>query len=70
MEEKKWYWTQPINMVPVLKFAAYRFYCHLLPEKRVSQFDFLRNIVHQYVRTDRTAVRKNVSIPNFCVNRY
>ena len=62
--DKKCYWAQLINMVCVLQVAAYRFYCHLHPEKRHSQLDFIRNIEHQYVRTDHTVVRKNVSIPS------
>ena len=61
---KKLYWAQLINTVRVLQITAYHFYCHLHLEKRVSQLGFLRNIVHQYVRTYRTAVRKNVYIPN------
>ena len=63
---KKWYWAQLINMVRVLQVAAYRFYCLLHSHKRVSQLDFLRNIVHQYVRTDRTALRKNYPSPTLC----
>ena len=61
---KKWYRTQLINFVRIMQVAAYRFYCHLHPEKRVSQIDFVRSIVHQYVRYDRTAQKINVSIPN------
>ena len=53
-----------------MQVAAYRFYCYLLPEKRVSQIDFVRSsIVHQYVRFDRTARKINVSLPNL-VSRY
>ena len=61
---KKWYWVQMINMIHILQVAAYRFYCRLHPEKRVSQLDFIRSLVHQYVRFDRVAADKNVSIPN------
>ena len=61
---KNWYWVQMINMICILQVAAYRFYCQLHPEKRVSQLDFIRSLVHQYVRFDRVAAGKNVSIPN------
>ena len=61
---KKWYWVQMINMIRIPQVAAYRFYCQLHPEKRVSQLDFICSLVHQYVRFDRVAANKNVSIPN------
>ena len=60
---KKWYWVQMINMICILQ-VAYHFYCQLHPEKKVSQLDFVRSLVHQYVRFDCVAADKNVSIPN------
>ena len=35
------------------------------PRKKVSELEFVRTIVHQYVRFDRKTKRLNVSIPNF-----
>ena len=34
------------------------------PRKKVSELEFVRTIVHQYVRFDRKTKRLNVSIPN------
>ena len=58
---KKWYWMQLINLVRLLQVAAF---CHPHQEKKVSQLEFVRTIVHQYVRFDRKTGRLNVSIPN------
>ena len=44
---KKWYCMQLINLVPLLQVAAFRIFCHLHPEKKVSQLEFVRAIVHQ-----------------------
>ena len=54
------------HMVCVLQVAAYRFYCHLHPKKRVSQLDIFCNIIHQYVRTDHAAVRKIYPSATLC----
>ena len=61
---KKCYWVQMINMICILQVAVYRFYWQLHPEKKVSQLHFVHSLVHQYVRFDRVAADKNVSIPN------
>ena len=61
---KKWYWMQLINLVRLLQVAAFRIFCHLHPEKKILQLEFVRDIVHQYVRFDRKTKRLNVSIPN------
>lgn len=60
---KKWYWMQLINLVHLLQTAAFRLYNHLHPEKKVSQLDFLRKLVHQYIRFHRRKERLNVSQP-------
>ena len=57
---KKWYWVQIINMIGILQVAAYRFYCQLQPEKRVSQLDFICSLVHHYVRFNRVAADKPI----------
>ena len=44
---KKWYWTQLINLVRLLQVAAFRFFCRLHPEKKVSQLEFVRAVVYQ-----------------------
>ena len=44
--------------------ASFRIFCHHHPEKKVSQLEFVRAIVHQCVRFDRKTERWNVSIPN------
>ena len=61
---KKCYWVQMINIIHILQVAVYRFYWQLHPEKKASQLDFVHSLVHQYVRFDRVAADKNVSIPN------
>ena len=61
---KKWYWMQLIKLVRLLQVAAFRIFCHLHPGKKVSQLEFVRAIVHQYVRFDRKTERLNASIPN------
>ena len=61
---KKWYWVQLINQVRLLQVAAFCIFCHLHPGKKISQLEFVRAIVHQYVRFDRKTKRLNVSIPN------
>ena len=47
-----------------MQVAAYRFYCHLHPEKKVSRIDFVRSTVSQYVRFNQIAQKINFSIPN------
>ena len=60
---KKWYWTQLINLVRLLQVAAFRLYHHLNPDKKLSQLQFLRNLVHQYARVESKKPRLNSSIP-------
>ena len=61
---KKWYWMQLINLVRLLQVVPFCIFCHFHPEKKVSQLEFVRAIVYQYVRFDRKTERLNVRIPN------
>ena len=56
---KKWYWTQLVNCIRLLQVAAFRLFSRLQPDEKVSQLVFLRGIVHQYIRFQRS----NIPIP-------
>ena len=60
---KKWYWTQLINLIRLLQVAAFRLFHHLNPGKRISQLQFLKNLVHQYATVERNKPRLNSNIP-------
>ena len=60
---KKWYCTQLINLIRLLQVAAFRLFHHLNPEKKISQLQFLRNLVHQCATVERKKPRLNSSIP-------
>ena len=48
---KKWYWMQMINLIRLLQVAAYRLYSRLHSDQKISQQQFLRDIVKTYVQS-------------------
>lgn len=53
-------------MVRLLQVDAYKFYCNLHPEKRVSQPDFLYNIVQQHLGQIAQLWEKMYPSPAWC----
>ena len=47
---RKWYWTQFINLCRLLQIASFLLYNKLHPELKLSQLEFLRSLVKQYVQ--------------------
>ena len=65
--DKNWFWAQLINMVWLLQVAAYRFYCHLHPEKRVSQLDLFGKYRASICKTrSHSCEKKMYPSPTWC----
>ena len=60
---KKWYWTQLIDLICLLQVVAFQLFHHLNPLKKISQLEFLRNLVHKYATAERNKPRLNSSNP-------
>ena len=53
---KKWYWTQLINLCRLLQVPSFCLYNKLHTELKLSQLEFLRSLVKQYIQNHRTTL--------------
>ena len=56
IEVKKWYWTHLINSCRLLQIESFSLYSKLHPEVKLSQLEFLRSLVKQYMQNHRATL--------------